>query len=302
MAQFLSDITSLRARARAQVEKGPITEAYGADRARVVEVLNEALATEIVSPCATSATTTWRLVCRRGRLPPESDFDPDGLASRSHAEYVEGNTLLEMIREDLVAERVAIASYQEIIRWLGDKDYPEPAPSLGRDRALEWNGRMNPEGAMNLSAQETEDLLAVLDDEFRAHATYSQILEDFGDINPFANIREAEGRHIQALLGLLDSFEVPVPPNDWPGRVPRYSSVEAACAAGVTAEIENAALYDRVLSHTSRTELVTVYQNLERASRENHLRAFQRCAETRGTRPGSAGPRRRRFRARRGHR
>jgi hypothetical protein len=156
---------------------------------------------------------------------------------------------------------------------------------------------------MSLSAQEIDDLLAVLDDEYRAHATYSQILEDFGDVGPFVNIREAEGRHIEALLGLLHDFEVPVPPNDWPARVSRYPSVQEACAAGVAAEIDNAALYDRVLAHTSRIELTTVYENLQRASRENHLPAFQRCAELRGAQQSeAAGPRGRRFRARRGRR
>ncbi|MEX2100674.1 MAG: DUF2202 domain-containing protein [Acidimicrobiia bacterium] len=163
---------------------------------------------------------------------------------------------------------------------------------------------MTSDAAMGLSAQETEDLLAVLDDEYRAHATYSQILEDFGEVGPFINIREAEGRHIDALLGLLGYFEIPVPSNDWPGRVSRYSSVQEACAAGVNAEIENAALYDLVLTHTSRSELITVYENLQRASRENHLPAFQRCAGIRGTPPEAAGPRGRgrRLRARRGRR
>jgi hypothetical protein len=152
---------------------------------------------------------------------------------------------------------------------------------------------------MRLSDQEIQDLLAVLDDEYKAHATYSQVLEDFGDVGPFANIRDAEGRHIDALLGILHSFDLLVPPNDWPGRVSRYSSVQEACSAGVTAEIDNAALYDGVLERTNRTRLITVYENLQRASRENHLPAFQRCAETRGTQTENAGPRRRRFRTRR---
>ena len=159
---------------------------------------------------------------------------------------------------------------------------------------------MAPDAASSLSPQETEDLLAVLDDEYRAHATYSAVLEDFGDIGPFANIREAEARHIEALLELFRHFEITIPPNDWPGRVTRYSNSQEACAAGVSAEIDNAALYDLVLAHTSRPALITVYENLQRASRENHLPAFQRCAAMRGTpqdRPRGQG---RRFRARRG--
>ena len=147
VAEFLTDIETIRARARAQVEKGPITDAYTADRERVIEVLNEALATEIVcvlrykrhyymasgidSGAAASeflqhATEEQlhadQLAARITQLQGQPNFDPDGLTSRSHSEYVEGDSLVDMLREDLVAERVAIASYQEIIRWLGDND------------------------------------------------------------------------------------------------------------------------------------------------------------------------------------
>jgi bacterioferritin len=147
VAEFLTDIQTIRARARAQVEKGPITDAYTADRERVIEVLNEALATELVcvlrykrhyymasgidSGAAASeflqhATEEQlhadQLAARITQLQGEPNFDPEGLTSRSHSEYVEGDSLVDMLREDLVAERVAIASYQEIIRWLGDND------------------------------------------------------------------------------------------------------------------------------------------------------------------------------------
>ena len=147
MSDFLTDIETLRTRARAEIEKGPITESYGADRERVIAVLNEVLATELVCVLrykrhyytasginAGAATAEFlqhateeqqhadmvagRIVQLRG----EPNFDPDGLATRSHAEYVEGHSLVEMITEDLVAERVAIASYQEIVRWLGNDD------------------------------------------------------------------------------------------------------------------------------------------------------------------------------------
>ena len=144
---FLTDITTLRDRARSQIDQGPITAAYGADRKRVIEVLNEALATEIVcvlrykrhyfmaqginaGPVAQEflqhATEELghadQIALRITQLQGEPNFSPEGLATRSHAEYVEGTTLVEMIKEDLVAERIAIESYTEIIRWLGDKD------------------------------------------------------------------------------------------------------------------------------------------------------------------------------------
>jgi bacterioferritin len=147
MAEFLTDIETLRARAREHIEQGPITSAYGADRDRVVEVLNEALATEIVcvlrykrhyytatginsGPIAAEflqhateeQTHADQIALRITQLQGEPNFDPDGLASRSHSEYDASDSLIAMIKEDLVAERVAIASYTEIIQWLGDSD------------------------------------------------------------------------------------------------------------------------------------------------------------------------------------
>ena len=147
MAEFLTDIKTLRERARQKIEEGPITSSYGADRDRVIEVLNEALATEIVcvlrykrhyftSRGIHSQTVAAEflqhateeqghadeLALRITQLQGLPNFDPEGLTTRSHAEYDDSETIREMLTEDLVAERVAIESYSEIIRWLGDND------------------------------------------------------------------------------------------------------------------------------------------------------------------------------------
>ena len=144
---FLTDVRELRQRARKHIENGAVVEAYRADRAAVVKLLNVALATEIVcvlrykrhyymaSGLEAGAVADEFLVhaneeqghadelaLRITQLNGEPDFNPDGLLSRSHSEYVEGTSLTEMIREDLVAERIAIESYGEIIRYLGDND------------------------------------------------------------------------------------------------------------------------------------------------------------------------------------
>lgn len=147
MTDFLTDITELRRRARENIDQGPITEAYGADRQRVVEVLNEVLATELVcvlrykrhyytatginaGPVADEFLqhaneeqehADW-VATRIVQLQGSPNFDPEGLTLRSHAEYDASEDLRSMITEDLVAERIAIQSYQEIARWLGDKD------------------------------------------------------------------------------------------------------------------------------------------------------------------------------------
>ena len=143
----LSDVQTLRDNARQHIERGPLTADYGADAERVCKVLNEALATELVcvlrykrhyfrAEGINSASIAAeflqhateeqghadQLAARIVQLQGEPDFNPATLVERSHAEYVPGTDLIDMIKEDLVAERVAIASYSEIARWLGDKD------------------------------------------------------------------------------------------------------------------------------------------------------------------------------------
>lgn len=147
MNEHLSDVKTLRDNARAHIDRGPLTESYGADRERVITVLNEALATELVCVLrykrhhymaqginAASVAAEFlvhageeqghadQIAARIVQLQGEPDFDPATLVQRSHAEYVAGTTLVEMITEDLVAERVAIASYIEMCRWIGDTD------------------------------------------------------------------------------------------------------------------------------------------------------------------------------------
>ena len=144
---FLSDIATLRKRAREHIAEGAVTPGYHADRDVVIKLLNEALATEIVCVLrykrhhfmakgihaegvaaeflehANEEQQHADLIAARiTQLGGEPDFSPDGLASRSHAEYVEGENLEDMIREDLVAERIAIDSYREIIVYLSDND------------------------------------------------------------------------------------------------------------------------------------------------------------------------------------
>jgi len=144
---FLSDIQTLRRRAREHIAQGAVTPGYHADRDVVLRLLNEALATEIIctlrykrhyfmakgihaegvaAEFLEHATDEQQhadqIAARIVQLGGAPDFSPDGLATRSHAEYVEGETLEDMIKEDLVAERIAIDSYREIIAYLGDND------------------------------------------------------------------------------------------------------------------------------------------------------------------------------------
>jgi hypothetical protein len=133
-----------------------------------------------------------------------------------------------------------------------------------------------------LDEREARALRDALDDEYCAWATYDQVIEDFGEQRPFINIRAAEARHIRALYVLFRRYRLTIPKNTWPGRVPRFSSLVAACEAAVQAEVDNAALYDRLLESTRRSDILTVFRNLRSASLERHLPAFRRCATRRG--------------------
>ena len=144
---FLTDIQTLRKRARQHIEDGAVTQGYTADRETVLRILNEALATEIVCTLrykrhyymatgihAQAVAAEFlehaneeqghadQIAARIVQLGGEPDFSPDTLTGRSHAEYVPGESLVDMIREDLVAERIAIDSYREIIHFLGERD------------------------------------------------------------------------------------------------------------------------------------------------------------------------------------
>jgi len=131
----------------------------------------------------------------------------------------------------------------------------------------------------NLTDAENRALNEALDDEYRSWATYDQVMADFGEVLPFRNIREAEARHIEALKGLFTRYGVPVPENSWTDRVERYTSLQQACEAAVAAEIANGEMYERLLGMTLRPDIITVLRNLQAASQQRHLPAFQRCAQ-----------------------
>jgi len=148
-----------------------------------------------------------------------------------------------------------------------------------------------------------EALAEALEDEYKARATYQLVLQKFGDIRPFVNILQSEERHIQALFSLFQKYQIPIPVDTWKDRVETPNSVWLACEAGVEAEIENGEMYQQLLAMTEEyPDVQRVFLNLQRASQENHLRAFQRCAQRSGNAPISAGQGRRQHRGGRGGR
>ncbi len=144
---FLSDIQEIRRRAREHIEAGALTPNYGSNVETAVRLLNDALATEIVCTlrytfhyvtaqgfnsdavkqefkqhAADEQGHALQIAERINQLGGKPNFNPEGLATRSHADYVEGQNLVDMIRENLVAERIAIETYREMVRYFGDKD------------------------------------------------------------------------------------------------------------------------------------------------------------------------------------
>jgi bacterioferritin len=144
---FLSDVKTLRERARREIEKGAVTETYVGDVASTIEILQSVLATELVcvlrytqhSIVATGLASegvkaefaqhakeeqghAMQVAERINQLGGEPDFSPDGLATRSASQYETGGDLVAMIRENLIAERIAVDHYRELIRYFGEND------------------------------------------------------------------------------------------------------------------------------------------------------------------------------------
>lgn len=167
---FRLDLENIKKRAREQMMEGAVTETYGADRQQVINVLNEALATEIVcnlryrnnqlvaqginadaaaaefmEHAAEEAVHADKIAARIVQLGGQPDMNPATLLSRSHADYTTSNNLRELVQENLIAERVAISTYSEIVRWLGDSD-----PTTRR--LMEWILEQEEEHADDLAS------------------------------------------------------------------------------------------------------------------------------------------------------
>ncbi len=148
---------------------------------------------------------------------------------------------------------------------------------------------------MNTTLQQI--LTEALEDEYKARAMYRKVIEKFGPERPFANIVEAEGRHISVLIPLFEKYDIPIPEDHWSSRLQAPDTLLEACQAGVDAEIENMTMYERLLAATEEPDVAHVLSRLQAASRDNHLPAFQRCLEGGkgcGQTDHNAGKRRRR--------
>ncbi len=138
----------------------------------------------------------------------------------------------------------------------------QPAP--GTDAAIAWEALMSPDG------------------EYAAAAAYAAVIDKFGKVQPYVNIRAAERRHIAALARQLKRYGFEVPANPYMKKIPAPASLEAAAQAWATGEVDNVKMYDNLIAQASDPQLIRVLTNLRRSSLESHLPMFEAAAENGG--------------------
>ena len=145
----------------------------------------------------------------------------------------------------------------------------------GTGNAGSGNGGMN--ATAELSQAEADALIRAIEEEYGALALYESIIATFGEVEPFTDIVQSEAQHAAVLVRQAEKYGLEVPAYTPADDLPTFDTLEAACQAGVEAEIADAALYDELMALTDRPDLLRVFTNLQRASLENHLPAFQDC-------------------------
>lgn len=131
--------------------------------------------------------------------------------------------------------------------------------------------------AAPLDAAEVTALNEAINEEFGALNTYQAAVAQFGNVYPFSQIARAEQQHVNALARLFARYGLAVPANPGLTSTPTWNAVAAACQTGVDAEIKDAALYDRLKPQVDNADILQVFANLQAASLNNHLPAFEAC-------------------------
>ncbi len=129
-----------------------------------------------------------------------------------------------------------------------------------------------------LDVKTQEAMVEAINDEYRARAFYSAVIEKFGNVRPFNNIVQAEGRHVQLWNNLFAQYKLPIPEDRFFGKLAAPETLQAACKMGVDAEIANVKMYDHFLGFVKEPDLIAAFTQLRQVSQNNHLRAFERCA------------------------
>ena len=135
----------------------------------------------------------------------------------------------------------------------------------------------NAVASTQLDDRTQQAMVEAINDEYRARAFYAAVIEKFGNVRPFSNIVQAEGRHVQLWNNLFGQYGLPIPEDSFAGKVEAPESLLAACQMGVEAEIANVKMYDNFLGFIKEPDLRAAFTQLRHVSQNNHLRAFERC-------------------------
>ncbi len=144
--------------------------------------------------------------------------------------------------------------------------------------ALDYNILIQKRVDLNSNINIDEQILQIaIYDEFKAYETYSKIIETFGNINPFINIKESEALHYSILIKLAEKYGVEVPMNDWKDKIEIPNNLIECYELGVAAEIENIAMYNNLLTNSTKSDITDALFRLQATSFNNHLPAFRSC-------------------------
>lgn len=164
------------------------------------------------------------------------------------------------VQSDNAAQEVATPSVANTL--LAETDAAVPTGNAAADVLMK--ALMDPEG------------------EYAAYAMYSAVIDEFGQVEPYVSIRDAESRHIDALIRQLERLGVEIPSNPYLGNVDAPADLTAAAQAWAEGEVDNVALYDTLLASTTDANATKVFTNLRRASLEKHLPMFELAAQNGG--------------------
>jgi hypothetical protein len=165
----------------------------------------------------------------------------------------------------------------------GDDDDGDGGTAPSQTAATEATATSAPGGtatsAPSGTARPLKDVLTeAINEEYKARATYQAVVDKFGQVAPFTNILQAENSHVEAWKRVFQINGITVPADPHAGKIAAPVDVKAACVAGVAAEKEDVALYDRLMKETTDAEALRVMTEQRKVSQENHLPAFERCA------------------------
>ena len=155
--------------------------------------------------------------------------------------------------------------------------YPYAAAGLCAVAVATAAVNTNAVASTQLDDRTQQAMVEAINDEYRARAFYAAVIEKFGNVRPFSNIVQAEGRHVQLWNNLFGQYGLPIPEDSFAGKVEAPESLLAACQMGVEAEIANVKMYDNFLGFIKEPDLRAAFTQLRHVSQNNHLRAFERC-------------------------